>query len=43
MAKEERRDALKDICKIVKVEGIDSFKIRSALDNEEFHDFEDCL
>ena len=36
MTKEERREALKDICQIVKVEGIDSFKILSALDNEDF-------
>ena len=43
MSKEERRAALKDICQIVKVEGIDSFKILSALDNEDFSDFEDCL
>lgn len=43
MSKEERRTALKDICQIVKVEGIDSFKILSALDNEDFSDFEDCL
>lgn len=43
MTGEERREVLKDICQIVKVEGIDSFKIFSALDNEEFEDFEDCL
>lgn len=43
MTKEERRGALKDICQIVKVEEIDSFKIHSALDNEDFGDFEDCL
>lgn len=43
MTKEERREALKDICQIVKVEGIDSFKRLSALDNEDFSDFEDCL
>ena len=43
MTKEERKEALKDICQIVKVEGIDSFKILSALDNEYFSDFEDCL
>ncbi len=43
MTKIERREALKNICLIVKVEGIDSFKILSALDNEEFSDFEDCL
>ncbi len=43
MTKKERREALKDICRIVKVEGIDSFKILSALSNEDFSDFEDCL
>lgn len=43
MDREERRAALKDICEIVTVEGIDSFKIFSALDNEDFSDFEDCL
>ena len=43
MTKEERKEALKDICQIVKVEGIDTFKILSALDNEYFNDFEDCL
>lgn len=43
MTKQERREALKDICQIVTVEGIDFFKILSALDNEDFHDFEDCL
>lgn len=43
MTKEERREVLKDICQIVKVEGIDSFKIISALDNVDFDDFEDCL
>ena len=43
LTKEERRDALKDICQMVHVEGIDFFKILSALDNEDFHDFEDCL
>lgn len=43
MTEEDRREALKDICQIVKVEGIDSFKIISALDNVDFADFEDCL
>lgn len=43
MTKEERKEALKDICQIVKVKGIDSFKILSALNNENFSDFEDCL
>lgn len=43
LTKEERREAIKDICQILKVEGIDSLKILSALDHEEFGDFEDCL
>lgn len=43
MTKEERRAALSDICQIVRIEGIDSYKILSALDNENFNDFEDCL
>ena len=43
MTKEERRHVLKDICQIVQVEDIDFVKILSALNNEEFHDFEDCL
>lgn len=30
--------ALKDICQIVRVEGIDSYKILAALDNEIFED-----
>lgn len=43
MTKEDRREVLKDICQIIKVEGIDGFKIISALNNEDFGDFEDCL
>lgn len=43
MSGEERGEALRDICQIVKAEGIDSFKILSALDNGDFSDFEDCL
>ena len=41
----ERRTqrCIKGYLQNLKVEGIDSFKIRSALDNEVFHDFEDCL
>lgn len=34
---------LLDICKIFYVEGIDVKKLRNALVNEEFPDFEDCL
>ena len=40
---EERRDILLDICKIFYVEGIDVKKLRYALANEDFLDFEDCL
>lgn len=39
----ERRMILLDICKIFYVEGIDVKKLRNALVNEEFPDFEDCL
>lgn len=38
MIKEERRAALKDVCRIVSVEGMDSYKILAALDNEIFED-----
>lgn len=40
---EERRGILLNICKIFRVEGIDIQKLQSALVNEEFNDFEDCL
>ena len=36
----ERRNILKDICKLFEVEGIDRTKVLQALNNE---DFEDCL
>lgn len=43
MSDDERREALKFICQIVKIEGIDYIKIYSAIDNKEFSDLEDCL
>lgn len=39
----ERRDILKDICKLFVVEGLDKDKVLRALENDEFKDFEDCL
>ena len=39
----ERRQMLSDICKIFHVEGIDERKIKNALANFDFIDFEDCL
>lgn len=39
----ERREILMDLCKIFRVEGIDVYKLRNALMNEAFLDFEDCL
>ncbi len=43
MSDENRREALKSLCQIVKIEGIDSFKIFSAIERKEFGDLEDCL
>ncbi len=43
MPLELRRSTLKDLCAIITVVGIDSEKLISALDNEEFSDVEDCL
>lgn len=40
---EDRRDILKDICRLFEVEGIDCSKIIQALNNTDFKDFEDCL
>ncbi len=40
---EEHKGILLDICKIFYVEGIDVYKLRSALVNEDILDFEDCL
>lgn len=43
MSDAERRKVLKDLCQIVKVEGLDSYKVISAIDNKDFSDLEDCL
>lgn len=39
----ERREILSNLCTIFEVEGIDKSKLISALSNEKFSDFEDCL
>lgn len=39
----ERRELLQNLCTLFEVEGIDKAKIQSALLNEDFSDFEDCL
>lgn len=39
----ERREMLLAFCDIFRVEGIDEYKIKAALKNESFTDFEDCL
>lgn len=39
----ERREVLSSLCAIFDVEGIDKAKLLSALQNEDFSDFEDCL
>lgn len=39
----ERKEILKQICTIFDISSIDKVKIISALDNNDFSDFEDCL
>ena len=39
----ERREVLFNLCSIFDIEGIDRGKLISALQNEDFLDFEDCL
>ena len=43
MSDEDRREVLKSLCQILKVEGIDSIKVLSAINNQNFSDMEDCL
>jgi hypothetical protein len=43
MSTDERAEALLNICTTFKVIGIDAEKIKSALRNKDFKDFEDCL
>jgi len=40
---EQRKDVLLEICRIFTVVGIDAGKLISALENNDFTDFEDCL
>ena len=40
---EERKVTLLKLCRVFTVVGIDIAKIISALENDDFHDFEDCL
>ena len=40
---EQRRDILLEICRMFAVVGIDADKLVSALQNDSFSDFEDCL
>ena len=43
LTKEQRKDVLIEICSMFVVVGIDVIKLVSALKNEDFIDFEDCL
>ena len=43
LTKEEKRNILLKICKVLIVVGIDVDKLISALQNDDFTDFEDCL
>ena len=43
LTKEQRKDILVEICSMFIVVGIDVIKLASALKNEDFTDFEDCL
>ena len=40
---QQRRDILLELCEIFNVVGIDSYKLISALQRDDFTDFEDCL
>ena len=40
---QQRRDVLLQLCRMFIVVGIDAAKIESALQNDDFTDFEDCL
>ena len=40
---DERKSVLKKICQVFTVVGVDRTTITSALDNDDFSDFEDCL
>ena len=40
---EDRRTVLLNLCEILEVEGVDSRKVKSALNRGDFKDLEDCI
>lgn len=42
-SQEERRKLIRNLCDIFRISDLNIEKIMSAIDNEEFIDFEDCL
>ncbi len=43
LSSDARKEALKALCEIFAVEGLDKYKLIEALQDMLFHDFEDCL
>lgn len=43
MSIEDRRIVLLNLCEILEVEGVDSRKVKSALNRGDFKDLEDCI
>ena len=42
-SQEERRKFIRNLCEIFRISDLNAEKIISAIDNEQFSDFEDCL
>lgn len=42
-SQEERRKFIRNLCEIFRISDLNAEKIVSAIDNEQFSDFEDCL
>ena len=42
-SQEERRRFIRNLCEIFRISDLNTEKIISAIDNEQFLDFEDCL
>lgn len=42
-SQEERRKFIRNLCEIFRISDLNAEKIMSAIDNEQFLDFEDCL
>lgn len=42
-SQEERRKFIRNLCEIFRISDLSAEKIMSAIDNEQFLDFEDCL